>query len=104
MSFLDRVNVIAVYEFSDNIFLCFPAVFGKAFGGEKAVRIPGGKRDGGRITREDSVRAHPAHWAALARLAAGLVIAVGGGLRSRVAGSVLCRAGYACRKLWRACC
>ena len=57
MSFLDRDNVIVVYEFSDSIFLGFPVVFGKAFGGEKAVSIPGGKRDGGRIIREDSVRA-----------------------------------------------
>ena len=103
VSILDRDNVIVVYEFSDSLFLGFPAIFGKAFGGEKAVSVPGGKRYGGRIIREDSIRARPAHWGALGGSAAGLAIAVGGSLGSGVTWHVLCRGGTASRKLWRAC-
>ena len=41
MSFLDRHDVVVVYEVSDSSFLSIPTVLREAFGGEKAVGIPG---------------------------------------------------------------
>ena len=43
MRFLNRDDIVVVYEFSDSSFLSFPAILWEAFGGEKAVDIPSGE-------------------------------------------------------------
>ena len=43
MSFLDRDDIVVVYELSDCSFLRFPTVLWEAFGGEKAISIPSGE-------------------------------------------------------------
>ena len=43
MRFLNRNDIVVVYEFSDSAFLSFAMILWEIFAGEKAVGIPSGE-------------------------------------------------------------
>ena len=71
MGFLDSDDVVVVKEFFNGLLLGFPAGFRKAFSGEEAVSVPSGKREGGGVIGQDSVRVFLARWELLGVLVAG---------------------------------